>query len=163
MQGLYLKSLVVYYTRDGNTRFVAETIAAEIGADIEEVIDLKKRSGVLGYLRGGRDARQGKETEISPTTKSLTGYELIVVGSPIWAGRPTPAIITYLKKNDLSDKKVAVFFSQGGKKPSGFEQAKALIPNSQCIGELSVSRPLGRKEESEKQIVDWCKTLIAKI
>ncbi len=64
-----MKSLVVYYTRTGNTRFVAQTIAAEIGADVEEVVDLKKRSGVLGYLSGGSDARRGKETEIAPTQK----------------------------------------------------------------------------------------------
>ncbi|MGE5575298.1 MAG: flavodoxin family protein [Ignavibacteria bacterium] len=157
-----MKSLVVYYTRGGNTRFVAETIAAEIGADIEEVVDLKKRSGILGYLNGGRDARQGKETEISPNVKSPDGYELILVGSPIWAGRPAPAITTYLKKNDLSGKKVGVFFSQGGKKPNGFEQAKALMPNSEFVGELSVTQPLSNKEKSEKQIVEWCKELISK-
>ena len=162
MKGLNLKSLVVYYSRDGNTRFIAETIAAEIGSDIEEVVDLKKRSGILGYLSGGRAAMQGKETEISPTLKSPVGYELILVGSPIWAGRPAPAITTYLKKNDLSDKRVAIFFSQGGKKITGFKQTKALIPNSECVGELSVIQPLSNKEESEKQIVDWCKTLIAK-
>jgi len=157
-----MKSLVVYYTRDGNTRFVAETIAAEIGADLEEVVDLKKRSGILGYLSGGRDAMQGKETKISPTIKSPAGYELIVVGSPIWAGKPAPALTTYLRKNDLSGKKVAVFFSQGGKKITGFEQTKAFMPNSECIGELSVIQPLGNKDESEKQIVEWCKTLITK-
>ena len=157
-----MKSLVVYYTRGGNTRFVAETIVAEIGADLEEVVDLKKRSGILGYLRGGRDASQGRETEISPTVKSPTAYELIILGSPIWAGKPAPAINTYINKNDLSGKKVAVFFSQGGKKITGFEEAKALMSNSECIGELSVIQPLRNKEESEKQIVDWCKTLIAK-
>ena len=157
-----MKSLVVYYTRNGNTRFVAETIAAEIGADLEEVVDLKKRSGILGYLSGGSDARRGKETEIAPTKKSPADYDLIIVGSPIWAGRHAPAITTYLKKNDVSGKKVAVFFSQGGKKPQGFEQAKALMPNSECIGELSLTSPLGNKEESEKQISDWCKTLAAK-
>jgi len=162
IQVLNLKSLVVYYTRDGNTRFVAETIAAEIGADLEEVIDLKKRSGIFGYLSGGRDAIQGKETKISPSVKSPAGYELIVVGSPIWAGRPAPALTTYLKKNDLSGKKVAVFFSQDGKKITGFKQANALMSNSECIGELSVIQPLVNKEKSEKQIVDWCKTLIAK-
>jgi len=48
-----LKSLVVYYSRTGNARFVAETIAAEVGADVEEVLDLKKRSGPLGFLGGG--------------------------------------------------------------------------------------------------------------
>jgi flavodoxin len=157
-----LKSLVVYYTRNGNARFVAETIATEIGADVEEVIDLKKRSGILGWLSGGRDAKQGKETEIAPTKKAPADYDLIVIGTPIWAGKPTPAINTYLKKNDLSGKKAAAFFSQGGKKPQGINQVKALVPNSIWIGELSITNSLKNKEECKKQIAEWCKTLSAK-
>ena len=51
-----MKSLVVYYTRTGNTKFVAETIAAELGSDIEEVVDIKKREGTLGYMSASRDA-----------------------------------------------------------------------------------------------------------
>ena len=153
-----MKSLVVYYTRSGNARFVAETVAAQLGADMEEVIDLKKRSGILGWLSGGRDAKQGKETEISPTTKSPANYDLIIVGTPIWAGKPTPAINTYLKKNDHSGKKVAAFFSQGGTKPQGIEQVKALVPNSSWVGALSLISPLKNKEACEKQIAEWCKT-----
>ena len=156
-----MKSLVVYYTRTGNARFVAETIAAEIGADVEEVIDLKKRTGVLGYLSGGSDARRGKETEIASTKKSPAEYDLVIVGTPVWAGRPAPAILTYLKKHDFADKKVAVFFTQGSKKPQAIDETKALIPNSECIGELTLINALENKVESEKQIVDWCKTLIA--
>lgn len=156
-----MKSLVVYYTRTGNARFVAETIAAEIGADVEEVIDLKKRTGALGYLSGGSDARRGKETEISPTKKLPSEYDLVIVGTPVWAGRPAPAILTYLKKHDFADKKVAVFFTQGGKKPQAIDETKALIPNAECIGELTLISALENKAESEKQIVDWCKTLIA--
>ena len=156
-----MKSLIVYYSRTGNTRFVAETVAAEIGADVEEVVDLKKRSGPIGYLSGGSEARRGKETQIAPTKKSPAQYDLIIVGTPVWASRPSPAILTYLKKNDLSGKKVAVFFTQGGKKPSGIDQTKALMPNSECVGELSLTNPLENKVESERQIVEWCKTLIA--
>ena len=156
-----MKSLVVYYSRSGNARFVAQTIAAEVGSDIEEVIDLKKRIGALGFLSGGFDARRGKETKIAPTTKSPSNYELIIVGTPVWAGRATPAITTYLKKNDLSGKKAAVFLTQGGKKPQvkAVDQTKALMPNCNFIGELSIVNPLENTEESEKQITEWCKTL----
>jgi flavodoxin len=154
-----LKSLVVYYSRTGSARFVAETIAAEVGADIEEVIDLKKRSGPIGFFIGGSDARRGKETKISPTTKSSSDYDLVFVGTPVWASRPSPAIVTYLKKNDLSGKKVALFFTRGGKKPAAFDETKALIPNSNFIGQLSLINPLATKDESEKQIRTWCKTL----
>jgi flavodoxin len=159
VKGLHLKSLVVYYTRSGNARFVAQTIAAEIGADIEEIVDLKKRSGILGWLSGGKDARQGKETNISPITKLPVNYELIIVGTPIWAGKPTPAINTYLKKNDLSGKKVAAYFTQSQKKSQGITEIKALVPNSNWVGDLSIAKPLSKKEEVEKQITEWCKTL----
>jgi len=154
-----LKSLVVFYSRTGSARFVAQTIAAEVGSDVQEIIDLKKRSGVLGFLGGGSDARRGKETKIAPTQKSPDNYDLIVVGTPIWAGRPTPAITTFLKRTDLSGKRVAVFFVKSGKNPQGIEQIKALIPNSDYLGELTIIKALENKEQSEKQIVDWCKTL----
>jgi len=154
-----LKSLVVFYSRTGNARFVAQTVAAEVGADIEEVIDLKKRSGIIGYLGGGSDARRGKETLLGPTQKSPADYDLIIVGTPIWGGRPTPAITTWLKKNNLSGKKVAVFFVQGGKRPQGIEQTKALIPNSTYLGEIAIINALKNKAETERRIMEWCKTL----
>ena len=157
-----MKSLIVYYTRTGNSRYVAETIASQLGADIEEVIDLKKRSGILGWLSGGKDAKQGKETEIAPTQKNPADYDLIVIGTPIWAGKPTPAINTYLKKNDLSGKKVTVFFSKGGKKLQGVDEVKALTPNSSWVSEISLISPVKNKEESVRQITEWCKTLGAK-
>lgn len=156
-----MKSLVVFYTRTGNARFVAQTIAARVGADIEEVIDLKKRSGIIGYLRGASDARNGRETEIAPITKSPTDYDLIIIGTPIWYGRPTPAIRTYLRKNSLAGKKVAVFFVQGRKTPQGIEQTKALMPDSNYAGELSIQLPLRHKVKTEKQIDLWCDKLTA--
>jgi flavodoxin len=161
VQGLHLKSLIVYYTRTGNARFVAETIAAEIGADVEEVVDLKKRSGPFGFLIGGKDARQGKETKISPTTKIPSDYELVIFGTPVWAGKPTPAINTYLKKNNLSGKKVAAFFTKGQKKSQAVEETKMLMPNSTWVGELLIINPLKNKENAEKQIIEWCKTIVA--
>lgn len=161
VKGLHLKSLIVYYTRTGNARFVAETIAAEIGADVEEVVDLKKRSGPLGFLIGGKDARQGKETKTSPTTKMPTDHELVIFGNPVWAGKPASAINTYIKKNNLSGKKVAAYFTKGQKKSQAIKEAKMLVPNSTWIGELSVINPLKNKKEAEKQIFEWCKTIAA--
>jgi flavodoxin len=154
-----MKTLVVYYTRTGNTKFAAETIAAEIGADIEEIVDLKKRQGRLAFLGNGKDAMQGKETQIAPTKRSPADYDLIVVGSPIWAGSPTPAIRTYLNKNDLSGKKVALFFSDSGL-GQAVEKTKALMPNSTFVGVLVLpAKGFDDKEEMKKKIAEWCNTL----
>jgi len=50
-RGTTMKTLVVYYSRTGKTKFVAEKIAVELKADVEEVVDLKSRSGRFGFLK----------------------------------------------------------------------------------------------------------------
>jgi flavodoxin len=153
-----MKTLVVYYTRTGNSKFAAETIAAELGADIEEVVDLKNRQGKLAYMSCGRDAMKEKETEIAPTKQNPADYDLIVIAQPVWAWSPTPAIRTYVNRNDLSGKKVALFFG-GENLKQAVEKTKTLMSNSIFVGELAVEEPLNNKEEAKKKIVEWCNTL----
>jgi flavodoxin len=156
-----MKALVIYYTLSGNSKFAAETIAAELGADIEEVIDLKKRQGKLAFLSNGRDAGQGKETKIAPLKMSPTDYDLVIVGGPIWNKSPTPAIRTYLNKTNLSGKKVGLFLSDSSFGLSqALEKTKALTPNSVIVGELILSaKDFAKKEEIQKKIAEWVQTL----
>jgi len=71
-----MKILVAYYTRDGHTRQVAQRIAESLGADLDEVIDKKKRNGILGFLIAGYDATRGKTTEIL-FEKDPTDYAIL--------------------------------------------------------------------------------------
>jgi len=155
-----MKVLVVYYSRTGKTRFVAEKVAAELEADIEEVVDLKSRGGRFGFLKAGYDATRGNETEIGETQKSPSDFELIVVGTPVWNSRPSSAIITYLKRNDFAGKKVAVFCTNEGMgEEKAVDRIKALISNGDIVGELVVSKVFENQEENESKISDWCNKL----
>jgi flavodoxin len=152
------ENLGVDYARTGNSKFAAETIAAELGVEMEEVVDLKNRKGRLSYMSGGRDAMSRKETEIAPTKINPANYELIVLVQSVWAWSPTPAIRTYAKMNDLSGKKIALFFGSSSLRQA-FKKTKALMPNSIFIGELAVEEPLKNKEKAEKEIAAWCSSL----
>jgi flavodoxin len=101
---------------------------------------------------------RGKETEIAQTKRTPTDYDLIIIGQPVWAGSPTPAIRTYLNKNDLSGRKVALFFSDSNL-GQAVEKTKALMPNSTFVGELALPKPLENMEETKKKIAEWCNTL----
>ena len=59
-----MKILVVYYSRTGNTKAIAEALVEALNADIDEIIDLKKRMGFLNWLRSGHDALRKKFTQI---------------------------------------------------------------------------------------------------
>ena len=148
-----MKALVVYYSRTGNTKFVAEKIAQELGADIEEVIDKKKRNGTIGWLSAGRDAMRRSQTEIAETNKKPSEYDLIVAGTPNWANNPSPAIRTYLSKYDLAGRKVATFCVtdgvSGGEKV--IEELRALIRNSDSNEHLVVSKPTENKTDNTSQ------------
>ena len=155
-----MNAIVVYYSRTGKTRFVAEKVASELKAEIEEVVDLKNRSGRLGFLKAGYDATRGNETKIGETQNSPSDFDLIVIGTPVWNSRPASAIRTYLTKSDFSGKKVAVFFTnEGVGEEKAVERTKALIPDGNIVGELVVSKVFENQKDNEVKISDWCSNL----
>lgn len=109
-----MKSLVVVYSRTGNTKKVGETIANELGSDFEELLDLQRRSGPIGFIRSGRDASQRKLARIEITKYDPSQYDLVIIGTPIWAGNITPAVRAYLTSNRGKIKDAAFFFTCGG-------------------------------------------------
>jgi len=124
----YRNILVVYYSRTGSTRKVAEYITKQLGADMEMIIDMKKRSGVFGFVIGGMDALMRKETEISEIKKDPSKYDLVIMGSPLWAGNISPAIRTYLNKYKANIESVAFFVTSGGPSQGKiFEEARSLL------------------------------------
>jgi flavodoxin len=155
-----MRSLVVYYSRTGNAKFVAEKVASELKADTEQVVDLKNRLGWFGFLIAGYDATRNKETKIEKTQKLPKDYDLIVVGTPVWNSRLTPAIRTYLKKNDLSEMKVAIFSTNEGRgNEKTLAMIRSLIPRGNIIGELGVSKALENQADTESKISSWCSNL----
>ena len=111
------KILVVYYSRTGNTKKVAEDIARGLNADIERIIDKKDRSGAGGYLKAGRDATKERLTDIAPIINNPAKYDLIVIGTPVWGWNMTPAVRAYITGNKASFKEAAFFTTAGGTKP----------------------------------------------
>jgi flavodoxin len=154
-----MKCLVVYYTRTGKTKVVAEKVSAELGADIEEIVDLKKREGKLGWIAGGRDAMQKKQTEIAPTNKAPCDYDLIVLGTPIWAWAPTPALRTYVMRNALDGKRVAFFYTFDSDPRQASERIREMLGGVEVVGELPLKDPANDKLDTERKIAEWCSTL----
>lgn len=108
-----MKTIVLYYSRTKKTATVAKTIADEISADVVEVVDLKDRFGILNYMRAVVDAVRENKTSIEPSKIDLDEYGLIYIGTPVWAGKPAPAIITLIDRCDFRGKDVILFATMG--------------------------------------------------
>lgn len=112
-----MKTCITYYSRTGNTAMVARTLAEELGADIIEIKDLKDREGFLSSFKSSIDAMRESKTRISPGKLDMDDYDLIYIGSPTWAGKPAPAVITLIDTLNFMGKDVILFTTmsrQGG-------------------------------------------------
>lgn len=110
----YGKVLVVYYSRSGRTRKVAKAFADKYNAVSEEIVEKVNRKGILGWIKSGRDSVKGKATEIGICKNNPSDYDLVIIGSPVWASRVTPAVRSYIELYKSNFKNVAFFCTEGG-------------------------------------------------
>lgn len=107
-------ALVVFYTRTGHARALAEGIARALGADLEELRDRTARSGPLGWLRSGLEASLGVSTELERPRHDPARYDVVIVGGPVWASSVSTPVRTWLWMERDRLPAVAWFASYGG-------------------------------------------------
>lgn len=108
------KILVVCYSRSGKTKKAAVEIANKLNADFEEIIDTKNRRGILGFILSGRDALKKKSTIIKDVKYNPSSYDIVIIGTPVWASTISTPILTYVEKFKDNFKNVSFFFTQAG-------------------------------------------------
>jgi flavodoxin len=107
-------TLVVYFSRSGNTELMAMEIAKAKGAKTVQLVAESYKIGFIGWVNALRDAGR-KEASITPSSVDLSPYGTIYIGSPIWLYSPAPPIWEFVNNNDFSGKKVVLFNSMNSK------------------------------------------------
>jgi flavodoxin len=107
-------------------------------------------------LTGGYAAIKEKLTEIE-VTKNVEDYDLVIIGSPVWANKMTPAIRTLIVNNDFSEKDVAFFVTMDSDNPEkALLSIKEAVNSKSQVGELAIINGLKEKEDAEQRITDFC-------
>ena len=108
--------LCLYYSRSGNTRQTMAEIAEALEAELVEFTDGVDRQGRKGYFRSGLDAmrRSTHPLEKFETAKPLEEYRLVILGSPVWAGRCASPVRGLLKRRGQELSRVAYVLTRGG-------------------------------------------------
>lgn len=106
-----MKSLVLYYSLSGNTEKYAKDIADQLHADLLE-IKLHKPMPDAKWkqmLFGGKQAVFNEKPGIEDLPETISEYDEIILGTPIWAGKPASPVNTVLTDPKIAEKVVAVF------------------------------------------------------
>jgi len=129
--------LIVYYSLSGNTERVARDLARQLDADLERVHEHVNRRGLLGYAGAIFDSLRERAAVLGDVTRDAAQYDLTIVGTPIWAGRITPAVRTYLKSIRGRARCIA-FFTTSGNTP-----AQTVLPSMEKLADRPAIACLG--------------------
>ncbi|MFA6215110.1 MAG: flavodoxin domain-containing protein [Patescibacteria group bacterium] len=141
-----MKTLVIYYSLTGNTRFIAEQIAQKSGADI---LELKPERG------------QGSKSRPKPLplTKDLADYDLIILGTPVWGFNFAPAIRTFLNQAKLENKKLALFVCHEDLPAKTLASLENALAGNQIIGKTLFSEPLKNPTGTKEKATKWLESI----
>ena len=130
-----MKKLFIYYSNTGNGDFVAEHLA-EKGYEIRKVIPKRNlpKKFFFKVLFGGFLAGINKKAKLVGYDSDTTGYDEIIIGSPVWCGKISCPINTVLSKTDFQGKKVSfVLYAGGGEAPKAEEKIRKTFNGANIV------------------------------
>jgi flavodoxin len=112
-----MKTLIVFHSRSGTTRRVAQTLATRLKADVDEIVPLlPHEDSPIGYAQCALEAVAALTPAIAPPTKDLSRYGLVVIGTPTWFWSLSSPVRTWLvqQHDALATTRIAFFCTMGG-------------------------------------------------
>lgn len=154
------KTLIIYFSRSGNTEQQAKTAQTELSADIYElVVDPPYPATYSEAVSRATKERESKNWPqlILDDLPNLSQYSLVLLGHPIWAMTIANPMRQFLEQYaiELSQKKVASFSTNAGY-GSGETQRllqKLLPTTTEVLSNYTVEDI--NLEQTQKQFISW--------
>lgn len=149
-----MKSIVIYYSLEGNTDYAAKAIAEALGADTLRLETVEPYPlGAKRFLLGGKDAVSGAAPALKPYAFDISVYDTVILGTPLWAWTFAPPLRTFLNEHDLHGKKLAFFVSSmGGQDKKCFRRMMEALDVTDAPT-LSLIDPLKRKKDEDQAAI----------
>ena len=155
--------LVVYFSAQGHTESVAEQIAANLNADLFEIIPVSEyTSDDLDWTddnsRVSREHEDESLRNIELETTSVSNwdiYDTVLIGYPIWWGIAAWPVNTFVEANNFTGKTVIPFCTSSS---SGLGESGELLAELANSGNWQAGHRFS-SNPSDSDIKTWTDTL----
>lgn len=161
-----MKTAIVYFSLEGNCDYVANKLADNMSGEVDiiriETVKPYPMKGFKKFAVGGMSAVRKDKPKIMPLKFDANAYDLIVLGTPVWANTFAPPLRTFFMNNYIHEKPIAIFAtSSSGACEKTFERLKEALEGCKFLNKhLSLSDPLSKqKDEDLKAIKDFASYL----
>lgn len=157
------RSLVVYFSRTGNTRVIANQIRRALGAVMFEIH--RATAYPEDYQETVEQARRERDNGIRPELRAVVTdigqYDTIYLGFPIWGETAPPVIRSFLAGHDLAGRTLVPFITHGGYGPGdSLSVLRAHAPKARLVDKGFVMQDTQEKQTLQR-VTDWLKNMRA--
>jgi len=152
-----VKPLIVWYSREGHSQLVAETLQKQLGCDMEKIASNKDR----GFFSIVNEQILGAVDEQEKCKRDLISYNAVIIAAPIYFMKlcaPARAFME-LNRQALKGKDLYLFVTLGGKLPEG--KVKSIKDYGAGLG-LNIKEvfylQIGKQEEFPQLVSEILKT-----
>lgn len=157
------KVLVVYYSATGNTKSVAEKIAAQTNGELfelkpveeytEEDLDYNDSESRVCKEHDDENLQDVELTEVTP--EGFDSAEVVFLGYPVWWGSAAWPVNNFVKDNDFTGKTVIPFCTSAS---SGIGDSGNLLEEMAGTGEWKEGQRFS-SNASDKEVQEWLDSL----
>ncbi|BAO92342.1 flavodoxin family protein [Caballeronia cordobensis] len=141
------KVLVVCYSRGGTTHAAATELAVRLHADFEAITEPVDRSGAAGCVRAMLDTLFARDVALNPLQRDVAAYEIVVIGTPVWAGRVSAPVRAWLAANRRRLPHVAFLCTQHMRGDAGAFREMAQLAGKQPVARCALTAAHGAKDQ----------------
>jgi len=158
-----VKKLVIFYSYEGNTKLIAENIAQVIEADTLEIKPKKemRSKGFMKFIWGSIPVIFKRKPPLKEFDKDPNNYDIIFIGTPVWAYRQSPPIKTFMEDHLPKNKMMAFFCSYEGKYGKTFDNMNEWAIGNEVLGEKAFFAPKKKDQlKTIREARDWALSLM---
>lgn len=162
LKGEHMKTLVVYYSYEGNCEQIAKHIQSKLNCDVLRIVPEKEniKKSMMRFVWGAKEVFMIKKPKLQPYQINLDEYDQIIFGTPVWFGTYAPAMNTFLSDNKIENKRIGIFICDGNNKQNTFQDFEKALSNNEIISTLELVYPIKNGIKQAYQKVDeWLTTL----
>jgi flavodoxin len=158
-----MKICIIYHSETGNTRHVAQHIASAFDAQLIEVTDTVSYNRLTRFLVLCKMANREEKTVIEPESIDISGFDLVVFGSPVWVFKPTPVIHAAINGLKGCMGKPAVAFSTHGGRPGKTDEIFKKWIEERGMVPVAITNIHQNDRENQKKIKEFVALVQASI
>lgn len=150
------KELVAYFSWSGNTENVANSIAAQTGADTFKIVPAEPYVDDYDELLdiATKEKQEGARPEIADIIENFEQYDIVYVGYPNWWSDMPMILYTFFDSYDFSGKTIAPFCTSGGSGLSGtVNSIKELEPEAEVLDGLHIGA--SASSDPDSAVEEW--------